>query len=386
MKQRGVLTSSFLFLLCSLASVVSFAETPVADDDATAEVTEEASTPATPPPPRTEPTPFTSLQADLERQLADPLSEVIVIEQNDERFPAFYRDRETTEAKGALLIMADDTQHQRWPLVAEALRSQLPAYGWATLALPLPRPIEPAIPERTLPVLKLIKRQPADAPSEEAEAEAIEEPTPSTDEAPSAPNAATTSEPNESEEKPPQTSDRAEKILALTNSALDELFKREAQRVVIVGIGSGATWAAGIAEAIQGEKNIRLMLINPMASADISAPNLQAVIPKLKLTTIELYSATPPSNRLTPNTFDAKQRLIAAKRNELNNYHQIRLPKVTTTSQGEAWLVRYTRGVLEKHIVAAERDKKKVTRKADPAPTTELRPGSAAPPTKDDAI
>lgn len=70
------------------------------------------------------------------------------LETPDEKILALYKAGETRKTKGVLLIMHAPEVPQLWPTNLENLRRNLPFYGWATMALPLPAKYQSAIPER----------------------------------------------------------------------------------------------------------------------------------------------------------------------------------------------------------------------------------------------
>lgn len=70
------------------------------------------------------------------------------LETPDEKILALYKAGETRKTKGVLLIMHAPEVPQLWPATLENLRRNLPLYGWATMALPLPAKYQSSIPER----------------------------------------------------------------------------------------------------------------------------------------------------------------------------------------------------------------------------------------------
>jgi hypothetical protein len=70
------------------------------------------------------------------------------LETPDEKIISLYKSGETRKPKGALLIMHAPEIPQLWPATLENLRRNLPLYGWATMALPLPAKYQIVVPER----------------------------------------------------------------------------------------------------------------------------------------------------------------------------------------------------------------------------------------------
>lgn len=70
------------------------------------------------------------------------------LETPNEKIIALFKAGETRKPKGALLIMHAPEIPQLWPANLENLRRNLPLYGWATMALPLPAKYAASVPER----------------------------------------------------------------------------------------------------------------------------------------------------------------------------------------------------------------------------------------------
>lgn len=76
-------------------------------------------------------------------------SEIRWLTTPSEKLVVLYKAGETRKTKGALLLMHASETPQRWPESLEELRRNLPLYGWATYALPLPARASIKIPPRT---------------------------------------------------------------------------------------------------------------------------------------------------------------------------------------------------------------------------------------------
>jgi len=70
------------------------------------------------------------------------------LETPDEKIISLYKAGETRKSKGVLLIMHAPEVPQLWPATLENLRRNLPLYGWATMALPLPAKYPTLVPAR----------------------------------------------------------------------------------------------------------------------------------------------------------------------------------------------------------------------------------------------
>jgi hypothetical protein len=77
-------------------------------------------------------------QEDAVQWLATPQGKIL----------SLYKASETPKPKGALLIVHAIDSPQAWPASLETLRRELPLYGWATVALPLPPAYAAVVPGR----------------------------------------------------------------------------------------------------------------------------------------------------------------------------------------------------------------------------------------------
>jgi hypothetical protein len=321
--------------------------------------------------PRIEPQPNQAMLMDLATSLPDKETQVIPLQAGDDNFNAFYREQSGAVIKGAILFFPEDLTHPDWPITLNTLRIGLTDHGWGTLSLSLPAPITAALPKRTLPSLKIIhsKKEPAEpgaTPSESTEPPATSSEQPAnSDKA----NSATTEE-----STTPLTSDRLDIIMKRGVSAVQWLQQKGYTRIVIAGSGSGATWATAFIKNLPEDSNIKLLILDAEQSKDISAPNYLELLKEIKQTTIDIYSQSP-SNSAIDVSSDASIRLKNARRNKLNNYHQSRLPAPSSKESSQAWLLRFTRGMLETYIAKAEKDKIVIPSK--PSTPTETPPGAA---------
>ena len=99
--------------------------------------------------------------------------EVQLLETPDEKIISLYKQGETRKPKGALLIMHAPEVPQLWPATLENLRRNLPLYGWATMALPLPGKYQSAVPERESSSASSVAAEAASAAVSSASAEVV---------------------------------------------------------------------------------------------------------------------------------------------------------------------------------------------------------------------
>ncbi|MGY8870315.1 MAG: DUF3530 family protein [Pseudomonadales bacterium] len=306
---------------------------------------------------RIEPNPRASLLTDLSQTQQDPDTEIIQLGSDEDKFAAFYKQSSTAVIHGGAIIFPDDRTHPNWPIITNPLRVGLSNYGWATLALSLPQSSTNANPIRTLPSLKVIRDKTA-----ASEPTPIASPSESTTPTSQGPNAETSSAP-----------ENYKLIMRRGAAAIQALQQKGMKRFIIIGAGTGATWATALATNLQDQADIKLIIINAQQSQDISAPTLLDLIPELKTTSLDIYSA-PPGHATKPNKQASRLRIETARRNNLSNYHQSRLPQITNTLSGQEWLLRYTRGLLITYVIKAE--EKAIKTPSKPTPSINQKPGA----------
>ncbi|QEQ95902.1 DUF3530 family protein [Neptunomonas concharum] len=353
-----------------------------AEETSTTEETEQ-STPETAQQPApsiierpTHTTPAAHSTRDLQQVPPDNATELIQLDGGDDPFVGFFRQQSGAVNLGGIILIADDQTHPLQNANLEALRKGLTEFGWATLSIPLPSPIQPLLPKRTLPALKPIKAHTPkpESPEQETETAATAPPSEPTD-ATVVETTPATNAPEETSEASVHTSDRKERITNRGMAAINALQSRQISRFIILGSGSGGVWATALATTLQENLDINLVLVDPTPSTDISAPDIRSLIPDLEITTLDLYSAAPSAEvgKSTPH----RLRLMTARRKNLGNYHQIRLPNTTQSPQGYNWLLRTVRGLLETYIINAEPSPKLKKPKAEPEKANQP-PGSFA--------
>lgn len=102
----------------------------------------------------------------------------------------------------------------------------------------------------------------------------------------------------------------------------------ELDRFIVLGVGSGAVWAADFVRKYQEQEELRLVMIDARQPRINAAPDLLTVLPEINSTMIDLYHGQPVSLQQDTNN-SAEQRLRLARHKRLNNFHQSRLPVAT---------------------------------------------------------
>jgi hypothetical protein len=95
------------------------------------------------------------------------------LETPDEKILTLYKAGETRKPKGVLLIIHAPEVPQLWPATLENLRRNLPLYGWATMALPLPAKYQSVVPEREISASSLAAESVSSSASSSAPAQAL---------------------------------------------------------------------------------------------------------------------------------------------------------------------------------------------------------------------
>ncbi|WP_028471254.1 DUF3530 family protein [Neptunomonas japonica] len=310
---------------------------------------------------RSEPNPLASLLDDLSQTQQDADSEIIQLGSGENEFDTFYKESSTAPIHGGAIIFPDDRTHPNWPIITNPLRIGLSNYGWSTLALSLPQTIINANPIRTLPSLKIIRDKPE-----------INEASPQT---PS--SEGKTPDNQETTSKTSPTPENHKLIMQRGTAAIQALQQKGIKRFVIIGVGTGATWATALATNLQDQTDIKLLIINAQQSQDVSAPTLLDLIPELKTISLDIYSAAPGhTTKLYKKA--SRLRIETARKSNLNNYHQSRLPQIANQLSGQEWLLRYTRGLLTTYIIKAE--EQIINTHPKPAPSINQQPGATRAP------
>lgn len=355
---RSIFPTCLLLSLILSAPLKAEEDTSLTEGDTTAEAASEATPPAASDeplviPPRTEPSPDLSRLQELVKGNS-PETEIIWLESSEDRTIALYHPQSIPEALGGIIIFPSEGTHADWPDYAHPLRLHLSDHGWQTLSVQLPTPPSLQPPKRTLPVLQLLSDNHNTGETEgDTKGDATEESTPET--ATETPPVATEPTP----EAQPQATETdqtpklpyAERIQLLADSALQALTQRGAERIVVIGVGSGAVWASQFVKDQQDNiDSLGLIIIDPADPTIEVAPVLANLIPELNVPIVDIYQGLPAST----SAFKAepKQRLRWARRNKLGHYMQRRLsPRYADWEKQERWLSQQVDGLIRRHIL-----------------------------------
>ncbi|WP_417579237.1 DUF3530 family protein [Nitrincola sp.] len=228
-------------------------------------------------------------------------TEILLLEQGDDSYPALLQQAERAEAFGGILILTDTDSGKQWLEQSHALRLYLAEHGWWTLTSQLP----------------LTPRSLAGA-----SAQAMEE----------------------------AQAMQKTRVQQRIQQGLQTLREREQERLLILAIGRSAAQATDYLHQTPAENNTRLILINPRPADDARWAEFLQQLSELEITLIDLYAEPyPPGEAAIPN---ARMRRNAARQAGLEDYHQSSIKTPWAGWRQEMpWLTRQVRGKLITHII-----------------------------------
>ncbi|MGH1460619.1 MAG: DUF3530 family protein [Neptuniibacter sp.] len=360
----------FLSLCITLASSASFAADE--PEDASTEPAASGAVPSSPPKPRTEPDIDKTIISNL-LQLAPPETEVLQLDtgKNDEKLIAYYQPEGSGIKQGGIIIFPDEHTHLDWPGDLNYLREGLTDFGWHTLAIYLPRASAPPVPKRTLPVLQAISKP---SPGEEPK-EAGEEANNATSETDATPVEQSKPVAEPQSEKPQEPREPYhEKSTRLGQTAYRYLQQQGVERFVVMGIGTGATWATQYVKQFQDSQDLRLVLIDARQPRTVEKPILMELLPDIKTTIIDLYHDARIASH--PLNTSAEKRLRLSRQKLLTNFHQSRLPTAHDDwKRHNPWLLKHVRGLLNTYVIKMEKQARDVQLNKTDGSSGEKAPG-----------
>ncbi|WP_415886999.1 DUF3530 family protein [Neptuniibacter sp. QD37_6] len=342
-----------------------------AEEEANAgtEQTASAAQPSAPTVERTEPSRENNLRQALSSH-PDPSTQVLQLDtgKDGEQLLGYYLTEGSGITQGGVIIFPDELTHMDWPENLNQIRTGLANHGWYTLAVFLPQP-PPPLPKRTLPVLSAIKpTQSSDAPQDSSTEPTADEET--TSENTETPTDAVTNQqrraadaPTETEQEPEEKKENYQEIVTrLGNTAFEHLKKEKGvDRVLVLGAGTGATWAAQYVQKHQDQQNLRLVLLDARDSKAENAPRLLELLPEIKTTIIDLHHSARRSTNTNYSENTPERRLRLARHKRMNNFHQSRLPQTNDNwKKDNSWLFKHVRGMINTYIIKAEQQSRSI--------------------------
>jgi dienelactone hydrolase len=271
----------------------------------------------------------------LERKI--PPQEQQQLQAGSDTFLALWKPANTAEPKGAVIIVPGAGETVDWPQAIGPLRRQLPDAQWSSLSITLPDLQSDAMAPRVVevpPVPKTPETGSKDAttaaPIEQVaggEAEVIDKPV------------AETSEEHSRVD--------AERIFARIDAAIAFAEQQSARRIVVLGHGTGAYWAARYLSERQPSQIERFVMVAAQTPAQVK-PDLDQLAPNLKLPTADIFYMDKPLDRNA-----ALARLQASKRLKTSAFSQVSLKALPGNDKAQQeQLVRRVRGWLNPQTAA----------------------------------
>ncbi|HEX4549384.1 alpha/beta hydrolase family protein [Pseudomonas sp.] len=312
--------------LC-LSLILPCAFSVEAADPAPASTTEQ---PATEKPAERQPLPERSQEeaAALERKV--PAQEQQQLQAGADTFLALWKPANTAEPKGAVIIVPGAGETADWPQVIGPLRSKLPDVEWSSLSITLPDLQSDAIAPRVIAPAAAPKA-PESGSKDSTTAQPIEQAAGGEAEVADQVVAETTEE---------QSKADAERIFARIDAAVAYAEQQSARRVVVLGHGTGAYWAARFLSERQSAQVEKLVMVDAQSPTK-AKPQLAELTPTLKLPTADIFYMDKALDRNA-----ALERMQASKRLKTSTFSQVALKALPDKKAEQEQLFRRVRGWL----------------------------------------
>lgn len=370
-------------LLLTLSLISSNALSADEEANAGTEKTASAAQSSAPMVERTEPSRENNLRQALSSH-PDPSTQVLQLDtgKDGEQLLGYYLTEGSGIPQGGVIIFPDELTHMDWPDNLNQIRTGLANHGWYTLAVFLPQPAQAPLPKRTLPVLSPIKPTqspdtPQDSSTEPVEAQEKNTETPSDAATNQQENAANAPAEAEAEQEQEEKENYQEIVARLGNTAFEHLKKEKGvDRVIVLGAGTGATWAAQYVQKHQEQQNLRLVLLDARDSKTENAPRLLEILPEIKTTIIDLHHSARRSTNTNYSENTPERRLRLARHKRMNNFHQSRLPQTNDNwKKDNSWLFKQVRGMINTYIIKAEQQSRSIDIPSEEQSNKEQAPG-----------
>ena len=259
-----------------------------------------------------------------------PTQEQQQLQAGTDTFLALWKPANTAEPKGAVVIIPGAGETADWPQAIGPLRRKLPDAEWSSLSITLPDLQSDAITPRIAEAPPAPKA-PEVGSKDSTTAAPIEQAAGGEAEVPDKVIAETSEE---------QSNADAERIFARIDAALAFAEQQSARRIVLLGHGTGAYWAARYISEKQPSQVERFVMI--AAQTPVQAkPELDALAPNLKLPTADIFYMDKPLDRNA-----ALARLQASKRVKTSAFSQVSLKALPDKKAEQEQLFRRVRGWL----------------------------------------
>ncbi|BBP61906.1 alpha/beta hydrolase family protein [Pseudomonas sp. St316] len=265
----------------------------------------------------------------LERKV--PIQEQQQLQTGSDAFLALWKPANTGDPRGAVIIIPGAGETADWPQVIGPLRKKLPDVEWSSLSITLPDLQSDVIAPR------VVQAPPETNPSDTAAAPDATTAAPIEQVAGGEADAA---DPVVAQTDEEHAKADAERIFARIDAALTYAEQQSARRIVLLGHGTGAYWAARYLSEKQPSQVERFVMVaaQPPTTAK---PALVELTSTLKLATVDIFYMDKPLERNA-----ALERLQASKRLKGSTFSQVALKALPNVSADQEQLFRRVRGWL----------------------------------------
>ena len=266
--------------------------------------------------------------AALERKV--PAQEQQQLQAGSDSFLALWKPANTAEPKGAVIIIPGAGETADWPQVIGPLRSKLPDVEWSSLSITLPDLQSDVIAPRVIAPAAAPKA-PESGSKDSTTAQPIEQAAGGEAEVADQVVAETTEE---------QSKADAERIFARIDAAIAYAEQQSARRVVVLGHGTGAYWAARFLSERQSSQVEKLVMVDAQTPSK-AKPQLAELTPTLKLPAADIFYMDKALDRNA-----ALERMQASKRLKTSTFSQVALKALPDKKAEQEQLFRRVRGWL----------------------------------------
>lgn len=266
--------------------------------------------------------------AALERKV--PAQEQQQLQAASETFLALWKPANTADPKGAVIIVPGAGETADWPQAIGPLRQKLPNAEWSSLSITLPDLQSDAFAPRVVEAAAAPKA-PETGSKDATTAQPIEQAAGGEAEVADQVVAETTEE---------QSKADAERVFARIDAAIAYAEQQSARRIVVLGHGTGAYWAARYLSERQTAQVEKFVMVDAQAPAKAKPP-LAELTPTLKLPTADIFYMDKPLDRHA-----ALERMQASKRLKTPAFSQVALRALPDNKAEQEQLFRRVRGWL----------------------------------------
>lgn len=266
--------------------------------------------------------------AALERKV--PAQEQQQLQAGADTFLALWKPANTADPKGAVIIVPGAGETADWPQVIGPLRNKLPDVEWSSLSITLPDLQSDVIAPRVIAPAAAPKA-PESGSKDSTTAQPIEQAAGGEAEVADQVVAETTEE---------QSKADAERIFARIDAAIAYAEQQSARRVVVLGHGTGAYWAARFLSERQSSQVEKLVMVDAQTPSKAKPP-LAELTPTLKLPTADIFYMDKALDRTA-----ALERMQASKRLKTSAFSQVALKALPDKKAEQEQVFRRVRGWL----------------------------------------